>query len=418
MKFSRSQRPPFFLIAGHIVECFDNTIYGFFAVLLAPLFFPTHSADATLLASYGAFFAGFFARPLGAFFFGHLGDKKGRKISLLYSMALVGIPTTLIGFLPTYDTIGFAAPLILILCRLAQGFFVGGEFAGANLYISENFQPGNVGRGTSFLIFSGVMGAVIATLLGAVCTIHIMPQWAWRIPFLLGGLSAYIVYAIRHKMLETTAFSQLKDNEKLRKSPWKTLLKHHKQSLLIACLIAGLTVVPLYSATVLGNKLFKELGYTSSECMIFNMVGMLVDGIGILIFGYLADRIGFHRQMLWGTLLISVVSILSFYPLVQESPSLLSILWFIFSLVISGGVINACGMPYIASYFPINCRFSGLALSVTLGHAVFGGTMPLIGSYLMDIMNSHIAPAFWIVALSLTTFLMIKFLEKPKYLES
>lgn len=417
MTLSRSQRPQFFLIAGHIVECFDNTLYGFFAVMLAPLFFPSHSSHATLLASYGAFLAGFLARPLGAFFFGHMGDTKGRKKTLLYSMAFVGIPTTVIGFLPTYDTIGFAAPLILIFCRLAQGFFIGGEFAGANLYISENFIPGTIGKGTGILIFSGVMGAVLATLFGAVMTLDFMPSWGWRIPFLIGGISAYGVYVIRRKMMETSDFSKVRDTQKVVRNPWKILMKDHKKNIFVSCLVSGLTIVPLYCATILGNKLFKDLGYSSTECMLLNTFGMLVDAFAILYFGQIADKIGFHRQMVLGSLSTALIAIPAFYPLIQDSPSLWAILWFILSLVGIGCIINGCGMPYIASYFPTNCRFSGMALSVTTGHALFGGTTPLVGSYLTDLMESRMAPAFWVIILSLVTFLMIQFVDKPKYLK-
>lgn len=418
MTLPGTQRPQFFLIGGHIVECFDNTLYGFFAVMLAPLFFPTYSPKATLLASYGAFFAGFLARPLGAICFGHLGDIRGRKVSLLYSIALVGIPTTIIGLLPTYDYIGFAAPLILILCRLAQGFFMGGEFAGANLYISENFIPGNIGKGTGLLIFSGVIGSVLATLFGAIVTLSFMPPWAWRIPFLLGGISAYIIYFIRLQMVETSEFSQLKKVQRLTQNPWKILIKDHKKNMFSSCLIAGLTIVPLYCATILGNQIFRDLGYSSSECMIFNTVGMIIDGCAILYCGYLADKIGFHRQILLGTFLVAFIAIFSFYPLLQDSPPLGAVLWFIFSLVSMGGIINGCAMPYISGYFPTNCRFSGVALSSTMGYAIFGGTTPLIGSYLIDYMNSRIAPAFWVMSLSLLTFLTIRLVDKPKYLKT
>jgi MHS family proline/betaine transporter-like MFS transporter len=417
MTRARVQRPQFYLIAGHVVECFDNTLYGFFAVMLAPLFFPSHSDNATILASYEAFFAGFIARPLGAFCFGHLGDRKGRKYSLLYSMAFVGLPTATIGLLPTYDTIGFAAPLILILCRLTQGFFMGGEFTGANLYISENFVSGKVGKGTGILIFSGVMGAVLVTLFGAVVTSQFMPSWAWRVPFILGGLSAYIVYYFRRTISETVDFAEL-DTEKLLKSPWKTLLKDHKLSMVVSSLIAGLTIIPLYCATVLGNKLFKELGYSPSECMILNTVAMVVDGFSILYFGYLADKIGFHRQMLLGIFLIGLVSIFAFYPLMEASPPLWAVLWYVLALIGSGSIINGCAMPYIASYFPTYCRFSGVALSVTLGHAIFGGTTPLVGSYLIDAFSSRIAPVYWVVTLSLITLLLMHFNEKPQYLKN
>ena len=158
------------LIGGHVLECFDNTLYGFFAVMLAPIFFPSESKSAALLASYGAFAAGFLARPLGAMVFGIIGDKFGRRTPLLWTMVFVGIPTAIIGFIPSYNTVGLLAPILLLSCRLFQGFFMGGEFAGVNLYISENFSKKVVGHQTGFLISSGVYGAALATVLGAIVT--------------------------------------------------------------------------------------------------------------------------------------------------------------------------------------------------------------------------------------------------------
>lgn len=412
MTSKTTSRPQFLLLAGHIIECFDNTLYGFFAVKLAPLFFPTSSEKASLLASYGAFAAGFLARPLGAIFFGHLGDISGRRTALLYSMALVGIPTFMIGSLPSYETLGLLSPLLLLICRLAQGFLMGGEFTGANLYISENSTASHVGKGTGLLIFSGVMGAVFATLVGTIVTLDFMPSWSWRLPFLLGGVSAFLVYILRRKMTETLEFEQTKESRKFIKTPWKILLSHHKSDIIAGCFISGLTIVPLYCATILGTKIFKDLGYSSSQCMSLNTFGMVIDAFAILYFGYTADRIGFHRQMLIGTLCTAFVAFFAF-SLVNSIPSVGGILGFIFLIVGVGCIINGCGMPYIASYFPVQCRFSGMALSVTLGHALFGGTTPLIGAYLMDYFHSRVAPAYWIIFVSVVTFLLLKIKGKP-----
>ena len=150
--------------------------------------------------------------------------------------------------------------------------------------------------------------------------------------------------------------------------------------------------------------------------MMFNTFGMLIDAFAILYFGYIADRIGFHRQMLIGTLCTALIALPAFYPLTYSSPSLLGILGFIFSLVGIGCIINGCGMPYIAGYFPTNCRFSGMALSVTIGHALFGGMTPLIGAYLIDHLQTKFAPAYWVFLLSVVTFLLLIMKGKPKYL--
>src|SRR5271168_643694 len=133
------------LTAGHVVECFDNTLYGFFAVVLAPIFFPSSTPGVALLASYGAFAAGFLARPIGAVLFGHIGDKKGRRQPLLWSMAFIGLPTLCMGIIPSYESLGILAPVLLICCRLMQGLCFGGEYTGLGLYIAESFPEGTLG---------------------------------------------------------------------------------------------------------------------------------------------------------------------------------------------------------------------------------------------------------------------------------
>lgn len=415
-KIKNGQKLHFALIGGHFVECFDNTLYGFFAVVLAPLFFPSISPGAALLGSYGAFAAGFLARPVGAIFFGHIGDKKGRKIPLLWSMIMVGFPTIIIGLLPTYNSVGLLAPISLILCRLAQGFFMGGEFAGVNLYIAENFSPNVVGSKTGILICSGIFGAVLATLIGSAVSIELMPSWSWRIPFILGGISAFSVYLMRRKISETLDFEKVKTEKKTLIFPWKELLLNHKKSIFVSCLIAGLTIVPLYSSTILGNKIFRELGFSTSQSMLLNTIAMITDGLMVAYFGRIADRIGFHRQAVIGSLAILLIAFPAFYPIAGSDVSLASVIWFITSLVAIGCIINGCGMPYIASYFPTNCRYSGMALSVTLGHALIGGTTPLIGTYLTDVMGTKLAPAFWVAGVAAVTLLGILIVKRPTYL--
>ena len=389
------------LLLGHVFECFDNTLYGFFAVILAPIFFPSTSHTASLMASYGAFAAGFLARPLGAIVFGLYGDRVGRRKALLWSMGLVGIPTILIGIIPSYEPMGVLSGFILIICRLTQGFFLGGEFTGVNLYLSENNFHKNLGAQTGILISSGVFGAVFTTIFGAIVTLESMPSWAWRIPFLFGGISALLICFYRLHLSETNLFQKEKENNNLLKFPFSYLFKEHKLDLMMACIIAGLTIIPLYYSTIFGNRLFKELGYTHSQSMFLNMVAMIFDGVLIIYFGRLADKIGFARQILMGSLCVAICAFPAFFLISSPSTSTFHIYGFICILVAVGTIINGCAMPYIASFFPTKCRYSGVALSVTTGSAIFGGTAPLMASWLTDVFQSRLAPAFWLTFVAL-----------------
>ncbi|MBY0281622.1 MAG: MFS transporter [Alphaproteobacteria bacterium] len=389
--------------AGHIVECFDTTLYGFFAVMLAPIFFPSSSHSVELLVSFGAFAAGFLARPIGAIIFGFIGDKYGRKKPLLWSIMLVGIPTIGIGLTPTYQTLGIMAPILLIVFRLLQGLLWGGEFTGVNLYNAETSIKSRLGTRSGILISAGVFGAVLATAVGALVSMETMPTWAWRVPFLVGGVFAFFIYLFRREISETEDFLKAKQQQSLLLSPWKELLTNHKKHLFLAVLIAGLDLMPLYLSSIFGNQLFSEVGYSDSQCMLFNMLSMITCGALILFTGRLADKIGFQKQMQLGTVLIALFSLPAFYLISQTELHAINIALFIIILVMAGTVMNCCYMPYIARFFPTNCRYSGVALSVTIGQAVFGGTAPLVGSFLIDYTGTKMAPAFWLIALSIAS---------------
>jgi len=291
---------------------------------------------------------------------------------------------------------------------------MGGEFSGVNLYISENFSEDVLGSNTGLLISAGVFGAVIATGFGAIVTSDYAPDWAWRIPFIIGGICSLSVFKARRQMKETEDFEKTQNKGDILVYVWKELLKNHKASLLIGLLISGLTIIPLYSATILGNTLFKELGYSTSESMLLNLAAMIVDGLCIAFFGKMADKIGFQNQMLLGTVSTTLLAIPAFWFISGTHTSTLDVLLFINLLIISGCIINGCAMPYIAKLFPTNCRYSGLAASVTFGHALLGGTTPIIGAYFSKMLDSRLAPAGWVFAISFLSFLGVLFLGKSR----
>ncbi len=402
------------IIFGHLIECFDTILYGFLAVMLAPIFFPSVSPVAGILASYGAFAAGFLARPFGAILFGAIGDKEGRKKPLLLSMALVGIPTLGMGITPSYESIGILAPISLIICRIAQGFFIGGEFTGVILYVYENQSKGNLGLNTGILMMAARIGGFLAAALAALVSFSTMPNWVWRIPFIVGGLAALFIYFFLRKIKDTDAFTNAQHEKSLLVFPWKEVFYFHKKPLAVACLLTGLTIMPLYFATIFGNRLFTELGFSHTESLLLNMLALILDGILVFFFGFLADKIGFRFQTILGSYLIAFAAFPAFYFIAGEIVTLTQVCLFIIVLIVTGGVLNGCAITFSASFFPTNCRYSGSALSVTLGYALLGGTSPLIGSFLMDITQSRMAPAFWLFFIALITALSSYFLKESQ----
>jgi MHS family proline/betaine transporter-like MFS transporter len=228
-----------------------------------------------------------------------------------------------------------------------------------------------------------------------------MPSWAWRVPFLFGGISAICIFFYRLSLTETDAFRQEEQKHNLLKFPLVYLFKVHKSDLFIACIISGLTIMPLYYSTIFGNRLFQELGYTHAESMFLNMVAMIFDAVIIIYYGKLADKIGFSRQMFMGSLLTAIFAFPAFYLILNPSISTFHIYAFIGILVSVGAIINGCTMPYLASFFPTKCRYSGVALSFTTGQALVGSTSPLMASWLTDVFQSRLAPAFWLTFIAL-----------------
>lgn len=405
------------VIGGHIVECFDVTLYGFLAVQLAPIFFPSVIKYTQNMATFGAFAAGFLARPLGALFFGYIGDKIGRKKPLLLSMILVAIPTLIIGFLPSYETLGLAAPIILISCRLAQGFFYGGELAGANLYVMENLDRKSLGRHTGALISWGVLGAVLASGLAAIVNLEGMPEWSWRLLFIAGGLSAVFVYLLRRNVLETMDFqkNQTESLNQKKEFPWVSLLRTHKKSLFLGFLVFGLTVMPLYLTTVFGNSIFmNELGYSKSQSMLLNMATMIFCAFVIIFSGRLADKIGFYKLIIYGMFSTALVAVPAFYLLTMDTVSLWQVLLFVISLNGAGSVINGCISAYIGELFPVHCRYSGLAFCLTVGGALLGGTTPSMAQFLQQHFQSLLAPGFLLMGLSFLTLGALILMHRQK----
>jgi MFS family permease len=227
-----------------------------------------------------------------------------------------------------------------------------------------------------------------------------MPKESWRIPFILGGLFAFIIYFYRKQITETEDFIKDVVFKKIKPTPWKEVLLNYKRNIAVSCLTAGMMIMPLYLATIFANRLFKEVGYSQSQSMFLNMLAMFLDAVFVLYFGRLADKIGFKRQLIIGSLIASVVAFPAFVCVLPVYMTTFSIYLFIFLLTIPGCIVTGSAMPYIGSLFPTTCRYTGTAISVTVGHALLGGTTPLVASFLTDYFETRIAPAFWLMFFS------------------
>ena len=222
----------FAAIVGNALEYYDFTLYGFFAAFLSPLYFPSADPKTSIIASFGAFAAGFLMRPVGGLIFGHLGDRYGRKYALLVSILLMTLPTFTIGITPEYSQIGFWAPLIIILSRLLQGICTVGEYTGATVLIAEYTGQHQPGFACSLLPASSLIGAILATCLGAFCLLDFMPSWTWRLPFIMGVGFGLFGFYLRQQINESPTFTALAKEHNISKSPALKILKEQKMNFL------------------------------------------------------------------------------------------------------------------------------------------------------------------------------------------
>lgn len=397
---------------GNSLEYYDVMLYGFFAAKLAPLFFPTENPTVSIIASLGTFAAGFIMRPLGGIFFGHIGDKFGRRYALAFAIILVTLPTFIIGILPTYDIIGFSAPVILISCRLLQGLCVGGEYSGAAVFVVEHSQGKQSGFMSGILCSSGIAGGVLGTFVGFICTLPIMPHWGWRIPFLLGSLIGLVGYYIRIHVDESPAFIEAKRGKKIDKFPLLKILKTQKRNLLCTIGVGGTSLITFYIVSLYMSVLLSsKLNLQTSQIMLVNMGVNLLWMLLLAPMGWLADKVGKERLMSSSC----VALVLLAYPLfklLDGDLSLQNIIFLQFVLSIIGAAFTAPNSALLTGFFPVRERYSGMGLGYALGGALLGGTTPFFSAALVALTGLSTAPAFYLMFSGLIGFLSIHFAQK------
>lgn len=383
-------------MVGNALEYYDVMLYGFFATMLAPLFFPTTNPALSVISSFGTFAAGFIMRPIGGIVFGHLGDKFGRRYALVLAIFLVTIPTFTIGILPTYETIGILAPITLVACRLLQGLCVGGEYSGASIFVIEYSKKGKEAFAGGILAASGMFGGVIGTSVGFLCTLPFVPEWGWRIPFLLGSVMGLMGYYLRTKVNESPDFIRAKD-EVIEKVPLWSVCTKRTRNLLCTIGIGAATLIPLYMGTVyMGSILGSRLEVPTSTIMLIHALVNIFTVAIMATSGYLADKVGKERQMLFSAFVTVIIA----YPLFVFLESDLSIFRVVcvqvVLMIINVGFV-APTMAILSSYFPVHERYSGIGFGYALGGAFFGGTTPLLITYLVNRFESPIIPAYYLM---------------------
>ncbi|MBA3813953.1 MAG: MFS transporter [Alphaproteobacteria bacterium] len=397
---------------GNALEWYDFALYGYFATTIGSLFFPQFSTFASLMATFGIFAAGFIMRPLGGLIFGHIGDKIGRKNALLWSIYLMAIPTTLIGLLPTYEQIGWLAPFLLTLIRLAQGLSVGGEFTGSMVFVVEHAEQNTRGIYGSWVVFSlllGILaGSAIATFTCYFLSADQLLDWGWRIPFLLSVIGGFVGSAMRRLIKEPPQFAKAKELHKEHSTPLVELFRHHLKTIAYVVTIELTLSIGFYLiVTFMNNFLTALLNFDMVTSLLMTTISMVAMGITIPISGWLSDKIGRKPVLISGALGFMVFA----YPLFMalEGSFELALLAQI-SLSFIMGVFFAPIPATLVELFPMSVRYSGLAISHSISMAVFGGSAPLVATWLIHLTNNNAAPALYLSVASFISAIALLFM--------
>ena len=399
------------VIAGHFVISFDRVINGFLAVVMAPLFFAASDDKILqLLSSYAAFAALYLTSPIGAIIFGRIGDITGRKKALLISILGVAIPVISIGVLPTYSSIGIVAPAILIMLRMFQGFFSGAEYSGVLIH---NYESGNRKISSAANIISwGGLGGLTGALICWMITQSGMPNWSWRITYLVGGFLALVIFFMRTRIPETSDFLLALDKHQLTKKPIKDIFMKHKLEFLTGIAICASFMTFSYASMFFGNRLFQQAGYTISQSMLFNVIDLLWSSVAVMIAGHIADEIGAAKQMEYG-LIAMVIAAVPACTLISGELTLWNIYTYMFIVSFLSALILSCSASYVINLFPPSCRYSGYALTNAFGE-VIGGVTPLMMLLFSQMLGTNLACAIWLFIVTIPAFVLIMITEKRK----
>jgi MHS family proline/betaine transporter-like MFS transporter len=402
-------------VAGNVLEWYDFAVYGYFAAVIAKNFFPAENEVTSLLATFAAFGVGFVMRPLGGIIIGRLGDTKGRKIALMLTIFLMAGGTVLIGFIPSYQTIGILAPILIVAARLMQGFSAGGEWGGATAFIVEWAPENRRGLFGSFQQSSVAMGLLLGSAIAALTSSLITPadleNWGWRIPFLLGGILGPVGIYMRRHVEETPAFqkAQREDGPSDLTPP-----------IVLAARAFGFTILWTVSYYVMLSYMptftQRYAGLGRTEALWSNTAGLLMLVVAIPLMGLLSDKIGRKPLLLACCGAFAVLS----YPLfivLASKPGVAVVLMvqLLFGLMIA--LFSGPGPAAISEIFPTKTRSTWMSTGYSLAVAIFGGFAPFIAQWLIAQTGSPLSPTYYLIAAALVSTYVIYHLRETAHLK-
>ena len=380
---------------GNALEWFDLLIYGYFAVTISRIFFPSHNESVSLLMALGTFGISYLARPVGAIFLGAYADRAGRKASLLVSIVLMMVGTFLMLIMPSYASIGIMAPICVLVARLMQGFSVGGEFGSATAFLVEHGSE-RKGYFASWQWASQGLAALIASTFGVALTTLLtrsqLESWGWRTPYLFGLLLGPVGLYIRNRVAETPEFLSIKPT----RTPVRDLMVNQWDRLLLAIGAVIVSTSSNYLILYVPTYAAKSLHLPQSTGFVATLVGACILTFGAPMIGHWSDKVGRSRIMMATTLLF-LVSVYPLFSFLTTHASMATLIFAVAWLSLLKTGYSGALPAFLAECFPAQTRATGMSLSYNIGVPIFGGFAPFYITWLIALTGSSMAPSFYII---------------------
>lgn len=382
--------------SGNFLEQFDFFLFGFYATYIAHTFFPASSEFASLMMTFAVFGAGFLMRPIGAIVLGAYIDKVGRRKGLIVTLSIMATGTFLIVLIPSYQTIGLWAPLLVLIGRLLQGFSAGAELGGVSVYLAEIATPGRKGFYTSWQSGSQQVAIMVAAAMGfalnAVLEQSAISDWGWRIPFLFGCLIVPFIFVLRRKLEETQEFTARRHHLAMRQV-FATLLANWQ--VIAGMMMVAMTTTAFYLITVYAPTFGKKvLMLSASDSLLVTLLVAISNFFWLPVGGALSDRFG-RRPVLIAMTLLALATAWPALTMLANAPSFLMMLSVLLWLSFIYGMYNGAMIPALTEIMPAEVRVAGFSLAYSLATAVFGGFTPVISTALIEYTGDKASPGYW-----------------------
>jgi MFS transporter, MHS family, proline/betaine transporter len=395
-------------MAGNWFELFDFTVYGYFAVQIGRAFFPTHDPIASVLATFASYGVGFLMRPVGGMVLGSFGDKRGRKTALALTMFIMAVGTGLTGLIPSYAQWGIAAPILLVACRMLQGFSTGGEWGGATAFMVESAPEGRRGLFGSLQQLSAGLASISAVgtalILNSIMPLAALNAWGWRLPFLVGFAIAPIGYYLRMNVNETASFEHVTP----LRSPLHEALEKHRAAVLTVFGIAIIWVVTGYTfGTFTAAYATQTLKMTSTASLLAIIAGSIANIMTVPLVGLLSDYFGTRYFLIASALGFALLSWPLFH-LVDVSRSTSSLVVMTITAGILYGIFSGAAPTHLCRMLPTEIRYVSLSVGYSGAVMIFGGFAPFIATSLVAWTGSASSPSWYVIicaTISLTVLL-------------